>query len=49
MPDYIWELYDDAQDNENEDTVRHYFPASTSNDNRVQFDLYAINRRPNEE
>lgn len=46
MPDYIWQLYDE---NENDDIVRHYFPASSSIDNKIHFDLYAINRRPNEE
>ncbi|KAI6189669.1 TGF-BETA-2 domain-containing protein [Aphelenchoides bicaudatus] len=49
IPDYIWQLYDEAQDNEYEDTVRHYFPTSSSDDKLLQFDLYAVNRRPNEE
>jgi hypothetical protein len=49
MPDYIWQLYDEARENDNEDIVRHYFPIPTNNDNKIHFDLYAINRRPNEE
>ncbi|KAI6213781.1 CBN-DBL-1 protein [Aphelenchoides besseyi] len=45
IPDYIWQLYEDAQDDDEHHTVRHYFPAA-NDQHSVRFDLHATNRQP---